>query len=155
MDMDALIAADGSDAANAISAVKFFVNTNMPKWNIYIAFANAGELSNQNGSLDLDAAFLLFDANLNAWQEDARTTSGIATGGDLTIALDADVATIQSMLGAVAATALPAATTNWFLATDVNVFGVDIMVAGANAATAPTLAGAYTETVYITLATTY
>lgn len=154
MDMDDLVTVTGADADNCVGAVKFFVNTNMPKWNIYLAFANGGILRNQNGSLDLTAAFLDFDADLNVNDDNVPTNTTVATGAAVDIAVDPDVSTIQSMLALVDASALTASTTNWFEASDVNVFGVDLVVA-ANGETPPTLAGAYTETVYITLATTY
>ena len=37
------------DKDDAVGVAKFFVSTNMPKWNIYVSFANGGRLLNSTG----------------------------------------------------------------------------------------------------------
>ncbi|NLB62736.1 MAG: hypothetical protein GX801_01340 [Fibrobacter sp.] len=156
MDMERLIdpaACVSSADDNCEAAAKFFVNTNMPKWNVYMAFANAGELKNANGKIQLQNAWLKLSGDLNVCEDATCAVGVVATDGNPGIALLHNTSGIQSMLELVQAE-LGVFGTNWFNATDVNTFGVDVNV-GAADEPALNLAGSYTETLYITLATTY
>jgi len=158
-----LVACDGS-FANSISAAKFFINTNMPKWNVYIAFANGGILRNANGSVTLTNAFLQFDTELNAVDGDGDQYAGLVAADDVTLDINSSLQSMQAKICASAdvdaATIVGGGTDgctdggNWVLADDVNTTGVDILLC-ANGAAEPTLAGDYTEIIYVTLATSY
>lgn len=181
---------DGADAAtpptvaNCTPVAKFFINTNMPKWNVYMAFANGGRLLNNVGKgVDVtaadgtypafDAAGLVFDQYLNAEDDDGNllgnngnATNDITTDGIPLVATTlANLQSFTSMLNGAAycddgaANIACALTNNWINGTDVNAVGVDIKVAwnSLNAAgrERPKLAGTYSEIIYVTLATSY
>jgi hypothetical protein len=176
---------NGPTVATATPVAKFFVNTNMPKWNIYLSFANGGRLLNGEGKGTtptvadgtypaFDVVGLVFDQYLNA-EDDNGYQIGVATAGtDIKVAgvplVAATLAALQSFTsifdGAaycydlVGTAAAPCdLVNNWLFGTDVNATGVDIKAAWNTAAAGgrarPKVAGTYTELIYVTLATSY
>lgn len=153
---------DGADAttialADATPVAKFFINTNMPKWNVYMAFANGGRLLNNVGKgADVtagdgtfpafDVAGLVFDQFLKAEDDGGLLLApGVIADYDVTddgIPLDeatlGNLQSFTSMLNTATYCATAAAptvavacalTNNWINGTDVNSFGVDVKVA--------------------------
>lgn len=158
MDIDKLTTASACAAndASCEGAAKFFVNTNMPKWNVYLAFANGGVLKNNNGSIALVNAWLTFSDDLKVVNA-TPDGNGVKTSTAKDISLTTSTSAIQSMVTLVQASPTIGTTVvagNWFRANNVNTFGVDVMV-GSAGKDPITLAGSYTETLYITLATSY
>jgi hypothetical protein len=171
-------AAPAVDGNNSTPVAKFFLNTNMPKWNVYLTFANGGRLLNAEGKGTtptvpngtypaFDAVGVVFDHFLKA-EDDAGDVLGDATAGtDITVdgvpMVAATLASLQSftsMLGAAGgdfcASGDCALANNWIYGTDINAVGVDVKVAWNSATRArPKLAGTYSEIIYITLATSY
>jgi hypothetical protein len=161
LDMDALVTLAGAAPATSVPAAKFFVNTNMPKWNVFLAWANGGVLQNSNGSLDILTGWLSFDTDLQVDNGAAAGDCGnvaytdVPVNGAVDIAIGVANGGLQSMLTLVTASAIADPSgINWFQSCDVNTFGVDVSIA-ANGETPPTLAGQYTEILYATLATSY
>jgi|GEM_PF-4873358 len=167
---------------DASPVAKFFVTTNMPKWNVYITFANGGRLLNASGKgMELAAALpstvvpafvtLKFGSAINA-TDDAATplyvgTDASTVGKEVKLA-EATLDQMQSFTSALntGTHCVPAGIpgvesvactfTNWLNGTDINSTGVDVgMVWLPGVAQKPKLAGTYSEIIYITLATSY
>lgn len=168
----------------ATPVAKFFINTNTPKWNVYMAFANGGRLLNNVGKgVDVtagtgvypafDAAGIVFDQYLNAEDDDGdllgndgnATLDPTVDGIDLDPTTLANLQSFTSILNGAAycddgaANIACALTNNWINGTDVNAVGMDIKVAWNSLHAAgrerPKLADTYSEIIYVTLATSY
>lgn len=170
------------DVTTSTPVAKFFLNTNMPKWNVYLAFANGGRLLNGEGKGTtntaanaypaFDVVGLVFDQWLNAEDDQgyALGTTDAATSIKVAgVPMDeTTLAALQSFSSLFntgtfcydgAAPAACACANNWIYGTDVNAVGIDIKAAWNSADAAgrvrPKLAGTYSEIIYVTLATSY
>ena len=172
MDMTLLTAAGANVPTGGVSATKFFVNTNMPKWNVYVAFANGGALKSLGApsSVALQDAWIKVgkDLNITAPAGAFSTIKGNYILLDATTSDLQDYATIfntaagagvvkgdgTALDGTGACTGADCDFDNWLVSSDVNTSGFDLIV-GAAGQTAPKIAGVYSEIFYVTLATTY
>lgn len=170
--------------ATATPVAKFFLNTNMPKWNVYITMANGGRLLNGEGKGTtktvpdgtypaFDVAGLVFDQFLNAEDDngdelgtnDVGVTDITVAGVPMVVASLANLQSFTSLFNTAtycwdgAAAGACACANNWIYGTDVNAVGVDVKAAWNSAhvdgRARPKLAGTYSEIIYVTLATSY
>lgn len=178
------VSAAAPAATDAIVVGGFTVVTNMPKWNIYFNFANNGKLENQTGGQikdnagaalwlgtsstaapgATDASVWLSTSDKVAAQDDEAAPLAIAATLPLATATAPMVSptnlTLTSAIAALTAGCTGAApcvfTAPWLYSTDLTTATFDINTIVGSAATGlGNVAGTYTETMYLTLVTSY
>jgi hypothetical protein len=159
--------------------------TNMPKWNLYFAFANNGNLVNKSGNtlVNTAGAYMHLGAAADAtltnpgqvWLKAPLVNQVKGTDGKLgapqtmdvtsvtlgTAAADGVISTLKptftAMLkgGTTAACGAACEDNGWVYGTDATTATFDVGTYISNTALPGGLAGTYTETLYITLVTAY
>lgn len=174
----------GMTGATSITVGGFTVVTNMPKWNLYFAFANNGNLINSSGAyLKAGANYLPLGVANNAAVTPGQVwlkfpTANQINGNDgaatpLTISATAATMNAAAGDGVVSSTintlskvlnspttatvcgAAVCADNGWIFATSSSTATFDIGTALDNTVVPAGLAGTYTETMYVTLVTAY
>jgi hypothetical protein len=175
----------GMTGSTSITVGGFTVVTNMPKWNLYFAFANNGNLINSSGSY-LKASggnYLPLGVANNAAVTPGQVWLKFPTANQINgndgAATPLTISATAATMGAAAADGIVTSTINtlskvlnspttatvcgtavcadngWIFATSSSTATFDIGTALDNTVVPTGLAGTYTETMYVTLVTAY
>lgn len=174
----------GMTGATSITVGGFTVVTNMPKWNLYFAFANNGNLINSSGAyLKAGANYLPLGVANNpavtpgqVWLKfptanqingndgaatpltisaTAATMNAAAGDGVVSSTINTLSKVLNSPTTATVCGAAVCADNGWIFATSSSTATFDIGTALDNTVVPAGLAGTYTETMYVTLVTAY